>query len=78
LKVALDRVRSAASPRTWSSFEPRVLRQRPASAIADELGPLNITDFVKDPRDLRSIGKQFDSREKELGDAPLIGLPCKA
>ncbi len=38
LEAALSRIRVKTTPRAWACFEQRLLRNRPAEAIAAELG----------------------------------------
>jgi RNA polymerase sigma factor (sigma-70 family) len=72
---ALPRVRSATSSTAWACFEQRVLRNRPGSVIAAELGISAKTVFVYASRVLKTVRKQCAALGEELGDEPIDWLP---
>ena len=75
LARVLPRVRSATSSTTWTCFEQRVLRNRPASVIAAELGISANTVFVYASRVLKAVRRQCAALGEEPGDEPIDWLP---
>jgi RNA polymerase sigma-70 factor (ECF subfamily) len=77
LKRALPRVQAATSPTAWACFEQRVLRDRPSSVIAAELGISAQAVFVYASRVLKSVRAQCAALAEELGDEPIEWRPRK-
>jgi hypothetical protein len=75
LARALPRVRSVTSSTAWTCFEQRLLRDRPGSAIAAELGISTQAVFVYASRVLKAVRKQCAALAEELGDEPINWLP---
>jgi RNA polymerase sigma-70 factor (ECF subfamily) len=75
LERALPRVRSVTSSTAWSCFEQRLLRDRPGSAIAAELGISSKAVFVYASRVLKAVRQQCAALAAELGDEPIDWLP---
>jgi len=75
LERALPRVRSVTSSTAWTCFEQRLLRDRPGSAIAAELGISSKAVFVYASRVLKAVRKQCATLADELGDEPVNWLP---
>ena len=75
LARALPRVRSATSSTAWTCFEQRVLRNRPGSVIAAELGISAKTVFVYASRVLKAVRRQCAALGEEPGDEPIDWLP---
>ena len=67
LELALSRVRSVASEKAWRCFEERLLQDRPAAAIADELGISSNAVFVYASRVLKMVRHQCTALAAELG-----------
>jgi RNA polymerase sigma factor (sigma-70 family) len=68
LEKVLPLVQSASSSTAWSCFEQRVLRGRPALAIADELGISTDNVYVQSSRVMKRVRSQCDRLAEELGD----------
>jgi hypothetical protein len=75
LAMVLPRVRSVTSSTAWTCFEQRLLRDRPASVIAAELGISAQTVFVYASRVLKAVRKQCAALAEELEDEPIDWLP---
>jgi len=75
LARALPRVRSETSSTAWTCFEQRLLRDRPGSVIAAELGISAKAVFVYASRVLKAVRKQCAAIAEELGDEPIDWLP---
>ena len=75
LERALPRVRSVTSSTAWTCFEQRLLRDRPGSVIAAELGISAKAVFVYASRVLKAVRKQCAALAEELGDEPIDWLP---
>ena len=75
LEMAMQRVRAVTSARSWACFEQRVLRDRPAAAIAAELGITANAVFVYASRVLNAVRRECATLAEELGDEPNPGLP---
>jgi RNA polymerase sigma factor (sigma-70 family) len=75
LDIAMQRVRSATSPRSWACFEQRLLRDRPAAAIAAELGMTANAVFVYASRVLKAVRAECAALAEELGDELGHDLP---
>jgi len=75
LERALPRVRAVTSPRAWTCFEQRLLRDRPGSVIATELGISAKAVFVYASRVLKKVREQCAAIAEELGDEPIDWLP---
>jgi RNA polymerase sigma-70 factor (ECF subfamily) len=70
MEIAMRRVRSATSARSWACFEQRVLRDRPAAEIAAELGTTANVVFVYASRVLKAVRAECAVVAEELGDEP--------
>jgi len=75
LARALPRVRSVTSSTAWTCFEQRLLRDRPGTVIAAELGISAKAVFVYASRVLKAVRKQCAAIAEELGDEPIDWLP---
>ncbi len=75
LEQALRQVRTVTSPRAWTCFAGRVLDNRPASALASELGISTNAVYVYASRVLKGVGKRCAAIAEELGDEPFEWLP---
>ena len=75
LERALARVRSETSSTAWACFEERLLRDRPGSAIAAELGISVKAVFVYASRVLKEVRKQCAALGEELGNEPIAWPP---
>jgi RNA polymerase sigma factor (sigma-70 family) len=75
LEMAMQRVRAVTSARSWACFEQRVLRDRPAAAIAPELEVTANAVFVYASRVLKAVRRECAALAEELGDEPDHGLP---
>ncbi len=75
LERALPRVRSVTSSTAWACFEQRLLRNRPGSAIAAELGISTQVVFVYASRVLKAVRTECAALAEELGDEPIDSLP---
>jgi hypothetical protein len=75
LARALPRVRAVTSSTAWTCFEERLLRDRPGSAIAAELGISDKVVFVYASRVLKAVRKQCAALAKELEDGIADWLP---
>jgi RNA polymerase sigma-70 factor (ECF subfamily) len=75
LDLAMQRVRSQATPRSWACFEQRVLGDRPAAAIAAELGITANAVFVYASRVLKAVRAECAALAEELGDEAARGVP---
>jgi RNA polymerase sigma-70 factor, ECF subfamily len=75
LEMSLARVRTVASATAWTCFEERLLRDRPASAIAGELGISVNAVFVYASRVLKMVRHQCTALSAELGDENAHYLP---
>ena len=71
---ALPRVRAVTSERAWTCFEQRLLRDRPGSEIAAELGITDKAVFVYASRVLKAVRQQCTAIAEELGDEPIDWL----
>lgn len=71
---ALPRVRSVTSKQAWTCFEQRLLRDRPGSEIAAELGIPAKSVFVYASRVLKAVREQCTVIAEELGDEPIDWL----
>jgi RNA polymerase sigma factor (sigma-70 family) len=68
LEKVLPLVQSVTTSTAWSCFEQRVLRGRPALAIADELGISTGNVYVYSSRVMKRVRRQCDTLAEELGD----------
>ncbi len=75
LEMSLPRVQSVASAKAWACFEERLLRDRPACAIAAELGISVNAVFVYASRVLKMVRHQCTALATELGDEDGNFLP---
>jgi RNA polymerase sigma-70 factor (ECF subfamily) len=75
LEVVLPQVQARVSPRAWSCFEQRLLRGRPAAAVAAELGISAGVVYVYASRVLKDVRRRCAELEEELGDGSLADLP---
>ncbi|MFI5459514.1 MAG: RNA polymerase sigma factor [Isosphaerales bacterium] len=75
LARALPRVQSVTSSTAWTCFEQRLLRDRPGTVIAAELGISSKAVFVYASRVLKAVRKQCTAIAEELGDEPIDWLP---
>ncbi len=75
LKQALPRVHSVTSRTAWACFEQRLLRDRPGSTIAAELGISADAVYVYASRVLKAVRKQCVALADELGDEPIDWPP---
>ena len=75
LEMAMQRVQAVTSERSWVCFEQHVLGNRPAAAIAAELGMRANTVLVYASRVLKAIRSECAALGEELGDEPAQGLP---
>ena len=71
------RVRTVTSPRSWACFEQRVLADRPAAAIAAELGIKSNAVFVYASRVLKAVRTECAALAEELGDDDGHDLPAR-
>jgi RNA polymerase sigma-70 factor (ECF subfamily) len=70
LDIAMRRVHSVTSSKSWACFEQRLLHDRPAAAIAAELGITANAVFVSASRVLKAVRAECDAVARELGDEP--------
>jgi RNA polymerase sigma-70 factor (ECF subfamily) len=75
MELAMRRVHSVTSARSWTCFEQRVLRDRPAAEIAAELGTTANVVFVSASRVLKAVRAECAAIAEELGDEPGDDLP---
>jgi RNA polymerase sigma-70 factor, ECF subfamily len=75
LNQALPRVHSVTSRREWMCFEQRVLRNRPGSDIAAEVGISAEAVYVYASRVLKAVRKQCAALADDLGDDPIDWPP---
>jgi RNA polymerase sigma factor (sigma-70 family) len=75
MDIAMRRVRSVTSARSWACFEQRLLRDRPATAIAAELGITANAVFVYASRVLKAVRAECDAVARELGEEPGQDVP---
>jgi RNA polymerase sigma factor (sigma-70 family) len=75
LERALPKVRSVTSSTAWTCFEQRLLRNRPGSEIAAELGISAKVVFVYASRVLKAVRKECAALAEELDDEPIDWLP---
>ena len=75
LELAMQRVRAVTAPRPWACFEQRLLRDRPAAAIAAELDITANAVFVYASRVLKAVRKECAALAEELGDERAEGQP---
>jgi RNA polymerase sigma-70 factor (ECF subfamily) len=75
LEKALECVRSVTPSKVWRCFEQRMLRNRPASTIAAEVGISANTVFIYASRVLKAIRKECAALAEELEDEPIDWLP---
>jgi RNA polymerase sigma-70 factor, ECF subfamily len=68
LDIAMQRVRAVTSARSWACFEQRLLADRPAAAIAAELGIKPNAVFVYASRVLKAVRTECAALGEELGD----------
>jgi RNA polymerase sigma-70 factor (ECF subfamily) len=68
LELILPRVRSATSPMAWACFEQRLVRGRPATAVAAKLGTSDGVVYVYASRVLKEVRRRCAELEEELGD----------
>jgi len=68
LETALSRVRARTKPTSWTCFEQRLLRNRPAVAIAGDLGMTANAVYAYASRVLKEVRRQCAELEEELGD----------
>lgn len=70
MEFALERVRENANPRTWTCFEQWLLQERPAEAIARELGIEPGSVRVNANRMLEAVRAKCADYLEELSDGP--------
>jgi RNA polymerase sigma-70 factor (ECF subfamily) len=75
LERALPKVQSVTSPTAWTCFEQRLLRNRPGSEIAAELGISSQVVFVYASRVLKAVRAECATIAKELEDETINWLP---
>jgi RNA polymerase sigma-70 factor, ECF subfamily len=75
LDQVLPIVRARTSPTVWRCFELRVLNDRPAAAIAGELGISTNAVYVYASRVLKTVRKKCGIVAEELGDELVDCLP---
>lgn len=66
LDVAIKRVQSSTQPTTWACFEAKVLNDRPADEIADELGISANSVHVNASRVLAKVRDELKACEEPL------------
>lgn len=74
LEYVLGRVRPQTNPRTWACFERHLLRSRPASEVAAELGLSVNSVYTNASRVLGRVRELCREYCEELSDDP-TGLP---
>jgi RNA polymerase sigma factor (sigma-70 family) len=75
LEKAISCVRSETSSKAWTCFEQRLLRDRPGSAIAAELGITDKAVFVYASRVLKAVRARCAALAEELENEPIDWLP---
>jgi RNA polymerase sigma factor (sigma-70 family) len=75
LEKAVACVRSTTSSTAWKCFDQRLLRHRPASATATELGISANTVYIYASRVLKAVRKECAALAEELEDEPIDWLP---
>ena len=75
LDIAMQRVRSVTSAQSWVCFEERLLRERPAAAIAAEMGITANAVFVYASRVLKAVRVECAALAEESEDEPGPDLP---
>jgi RNA polymerase sigma factor (sigma-70 family) len=75
LERAMSRVRSETSSKAWACFEQRLLRDRPGSVIAAELGISAKAVFVYASRVLKAVRTQCAALAEDLENEPIDWLP---
>jgi RNA polymerase sigma-70 factor (ECF subfamily) len=70
LDIATRRVRSVTSAKSWACYEQRLLHERPAAAIAAELGITANAVFVYASRVLKAVRAECAAVARELADEP--------
>ena len=68
LDAALERVRETSQPSSWACFEGRVMKNRPAAEIAEELGVTVNSVYINASRILARVREQCAQYVEECDD----------